>query len=553
MPKSSDNKNQNKSNFLSSVLDGTTNVTQKQSTIDSQNITNDSQPNTISDQIANKVADTLIKEAKESTSKTVNTQLDKVTSLANKPIKAMQATHQQAPLSLAIVGHTNTGKTSLLRTLLRDSNFGMVQNSAATTRHVEKITIYDKDTLLVDLFDTPGLEDASSLLDWLEDNTNPRADGVERLQTMLADEQCQEQFNQEIKVIKQLLNSDVAMYVIDAREPVLGKYKDELQILSWCAKPIMPIFNFIHFANEQSIQSWQSMLATRNLHVSSQFDTVAFDFDGEILLWNNLNTLLSNNSISNPILTETVTQLISARQAHWQDLKETSFKTIAHTLISISAFQRHIYEDDDSAKVLTEMQNQVRQLERKLHKNLLNLYQFYNSDIEYGELNLSHFQRDPFDAEILKDYGIRTTSGAVAGALAGLSIDAATFGASLGLGAAMGGVIGSVLSNTGSITRKITGKQTLHIDPETITLIATRAVALLNTLQHRGHAHQSKSIDGSDIEVTPLWQANKLPKILKKARSKSEWSELNTQNKEQSHALREPELIHLIDDLNILD
>ena len=28
------------------------------------------------------------------------------------------------PLHLAIVGHTNTGKTSLLRTLLRDSQFG---------------------------------------------------------------------------------------------------------------------------------------------------------------------------------------------------------------------------------------------------------------------------------------------------------------------------------------------------------------------------------------------------------------------------------------------
>ena len=39
-------------------------------------------------------------------------------------------------LSLAVVGHTNTGKTSLMRTLLRDSRFGEVKNAAATTRHV---------------------------------------------------------------------------------------------------------------------------------------------------------------------------------------------------------------------------------------------------------------------------------------------------------------------------------------------------------------------------------------------------------------------------------
>ena len=45
------------------------------------------------------------------------------------------------PLKTAVVGHTNTGKTSLLRTLLRDSQFGDVQNAAATTRHVETASI----------------------------------------------------------------------------------------------------------------------------------------------------------------------------------------------------------------------------------------------------------------------------------------------------------------------------------------------------------------------------------------------------------------------------
>ncbi|HLS42613.1 MAG TPA: GTPase, partial [Paenalcaligenes sp.] len=39
-------------------------------------------------------------------------------------------------LRLAVVGHTNTGKTSLLRTLTRDANFGEVRNSPGTTRHV---------------------------------------------------------------------------------------------------------------------------------------------------------------------------------------------------------------------------------------------------------------------------------------------------------------------------------------------------------------------------------------------------------------------------------
>ena len=123
------------------------------------------------------------------------------------------------PLKLAVVGHTNTGKTSLLRTLLRDMYFGEVKNEAATTRHVERALISDSQTgeNLVALFDTPGLEDASGLMDWLEDNTASRRDGIERLQQFLASDIAKsdaqgdglnnvlEDYSQEAKVIRQLL------------------------------------------------------------------------------------------------------------------------------------------------------------------------------------------------------------------------------------------------------------------------------------------------------------------------------------------------------------
>ena len=152
-------------------------------------------------------------------------------------------------LKLAVVGHTNTGKTSILRTLLRDVYFGEVKNEAATTRHVEQAQLTDSQTgeVLVALYDTPGLEDASGLMDWLEDNTASRRDGIERLQQFLAADVAQGSdsgfldnhsgsydYSQEAKVIRQLLASDMAIYVVDAREPVLGKYKDELAVLMHC-------------------------------------------------------------------------------------------------------------------------------------------------------------------------------------------------------------------------------------------------------------------------------------------------------------------------------
>ena len=322
------------------------------------------------------------------------------------------------PLKLAVVGHTNTGKTSILRTLLRDVYFGEVKNEAATTRHVEQAKLTDSQTgeVLVVLYDTPGLEDASGLMDWLEDNTASRRDGIERLQQFLAADIAQggealnsnEDYSQEAKVIRQLLASDMAIYVVDAREPVLGKYKDELAILSWAAIPVMPVFNFTD-AQDANIDEWQTMLARRNLHISTRFDSVAFEFADEMRLWQNLATMLTHS--------EMLEQLMARRTEDWAQLYDEANIIIADFLINVAAFVREISEDDDPMPVLQQMQEAVRQSERAMQNNLLNLYKFYDNDVAATPLELKAYQQDPFDPELLKSYGIRTTSGAAAGAL----------------------------------------------------------------------------------------------------------------------------------------
>ena len=460
-----------------------------------------------------------------------------------------------AALKLAVVGHTNTGKTSILRTLLRDVYFGEVKNEAATTRHVEQAKLTDSQTGedLVILYDTPGLEDASGLMDWLEDNTASRRDGIERLQQFLAANIAQggdaltsnsgnEDYSQEAKVIRQLLASDMAIYVVDAREPVLGKYKDELAILSWAAIPVMPVFNFTD-SQEANIDDWQTMLARRNLHISTRFDSVAFEFADEMRLWQNLATMLTHS--------EMLEQLMVRRTENWAQLYDEANIIIADFLLNVAAFVHEINEDDDPLPVLEQMQEAVRQSERAMQHNLLNLYKFYDNAVAATPLELQAYQQDPFDPELLKSYGIRTTSGAAAGALLGLGIDAAALGTTLGLGAAIGGIAGGLLSNTSSIADRITGVKRLYIDPATLTLLATRAIDLLTALRHRGHAATDatqllykgekssieQSLDDESNTVTP-WPTHKLPSELKKARGKPQWSSLSSGKSEQAQLLR---------------
>ena len=430
-------------------------------------------------------------------------------------------------LSLAVVGHTNTGKTSLMRTLLRDSRFGEVQNAAATTRHVAQAALGDGVETWLYLHDTPGLEDAGGVLDWLEENTSPQHEGIERLQQFLESAAAQNEWAQEAKVLRQVLASDAALYVVDAREDVLPKYKDELTVLSWCAKPVMPVFNFIH---GQNMDEWQTLLARRSLHVSSRFDTVAFDFSGEMVLWQQLATLLGQP----PALSA----LTAFREQEWRQLERQAYVLVAQFLLDAAACVRQFEDKSRTQAVLDEMQAAVAAHESSLHQQLFALYRFYYSDADIqGQQVLRAFRQNPFDAELLKDYGIRTGKAAATGALLGLGVDALTLGTSLGLGATIGGVLGGLAGNWQVLYDKIQGIETLMIDNATLTLLAARSLHLLQTLKSRGHA-ATNSVVLQDKVALP-WKADSLPKVLQQARLQPKWSALNPAYEPQSRKRQE--------------
>ena len=199
------------------------------------------------------------------------------------------------PLKLAVVGHTNVGKTSLLRTLTRDVGFGEVSHRPSTTRHVEGARLSVDGQPLLELYDTPGLEDAIALLDYLERLEQPgeRLDGPERLARFLASSEARQRFEQEAKVLRQLLASDAGLYVIDAREPVLAKYRDELQVRASCGKPLLPVLNFVASSQHREPE-WREALARLGLHALVRFDSVAPPEDGERRLYESLALLLES-------------------------------------------------------------------------------------------------------------------------------------------------------------------------------------------------------------------------------------------------------------------
>ena len=85
---------------------------------------------------------------------------------------------------------------------------------------------------MVELVDTPGLEDPIGLYDHLADRLEvPRADWPGLLREFVDGDHDGGRFEQEAMALRQVLACDAALYVIDARDRVLGKYRDELDIL----------------------------------------------------------------------------------------------------------------------------------------------------------------------------------------------------------------------------------------------------------------------------------------------------------------------------------
>ncbi|MDG1581235.1 GTPase/DUF3482 domain-containing protein [Pseudomonas sp. GOM6] len=430
------------------------------------------------------------------------------------------------PLKLAVVGHTNVGKTSLLRTLLRDVSFGEVSHRPSTTRHVEGARLLVAGEPLLELYDTPGLEDAIALLDHLEQLERPgeRLDGPARTARFLDGAEARQRFEQEAKVLRQLLASDAGLYVIDAREPVLAKYKDELAVLAGCGKPLLPVLNFS--ASEQRREAeWRDALARLGLHARVAFDTVAPPLDGERRLYESLALLIE---AARPQLN----RLIADHESQAEARRQTGARLIAELLIDCAACRRSVASQPQiEQSEIAALHQAVRQREQRCVEALLRLYAFRADDARTNDLPLTdgRWGDDLFNPETLRQLGVKVGGGMAAGAATGVGIDLLVGGITLGAAALVGALAGGGLQTARNyghrLLGKLKGQRELTVDDNVLRLLALRQRQLLVALAARGHAATSAIQLAAPHDDS--WHEAKLPEALRKARAHPEWSSLN--------------------------
>ncbi len=429
---------------------------------------------------------------------------------------------KQDAIRIAVVGHANTGKTSLMRTLLRDTRFGVVSNHPGTTRHVEGGALVVGEQAVISLFDTPGLEDSIALLESLESFfPGERVDGIERLRHLLDRADEFPGFQQEAKVIRQLLQSDLLFYLIDCREPVLGKYRDELTILSYAARPVIPVLNFVAAAGARP-DLWREQLARLGLHATVEFDTVVFSFEGEKRLYQKIQSLLGERY-------EQVQELIDDRLQQLEQVWQAAARSSAELLVDVAAYRIEAGEEAAELKAQTlVMQKKVRKAEAACSKMLLQLFGFSGSDLEAGQLPVKggRWQMDLFDSRNLAQFGIKAGSAAMKGAAAGASLDVLSGGLSLGMGTALGAAAGVLWSGGRrfgkDIAVRLRGHQQVCVDEPTLQILWFRQQQLLTALLDRGHAAvQPLQLKQGSAALPGKWQ-----RWLGRCRNNAQWSSI---------------------------
>ena len=426
--------------------------------------------------------------------------------------------------AIAVIGHTNTGKTSLMRTLTRQRDFGKISAHPATTRHVELAELAVAGRTVLRLYDTPGFEDSTGLLAYIEQLKAARGeDWIETIQAFAQTPALQAAFGQEAKALKQILSSDVLLYVVDARDPVRAKHRDELELIGRCARPVLPVLNFLATGAAQEA-AWRDQMARVNMHAVVAFDTVVYREGDELTLYAKIATLADR--FAGP-LGELMTELTAARAA----LKRAAALVVAELIVDIAAARRRYPADDKEAEAETAatFKDAVRRREHEAADALLRVHRFAKDDYIAGELPFAHgaWQEDLFDTAALQRFAVETTTALAAGATAGLAIDLMTGGLTLGAAALAGASVGLVIDNVhryrSRLVAMVRGTADMSVAEPTLQHLISRELALAAALLGRGHGAQAPiQEEAPDDAGGPA----RLAPLIRQARRNPRWSVL---------------------------
>ena len=440
------------------------------------------------------------------------------------------------PLRLAVVGHTNTGKTSLLQTLLRRRDFGEVSASGGTTRAVEAGEVVDDKGVIAVLLDTPGFEESDRLREAMENARTNRYDDPRTLLDRFLDSPAAadpEDLGLEAASVEAALDADVLLYAIDARGEPKPRHLDELAVLAATARPLVPVLNYTARPDAHP-KRWRSACARQGLHATVAFDAVVYDDAGERRLLAAVKALAPGHDAR-------IERWTALRDRERREAVVAATEVAAELLITAAAAvvvtapkTRNGAGRRSAVEAATGLLlDGLRRRETTTRDRIAATLGFFGEEARAVTFDVTEALGgvDFLSPASLERAGL-WAAGAGAGLVAaGAVVDIALGGVSLG-GFAVLGAVGSALGAAGAsgrkVLRRLRGQDEVRLGDAGVELLAARAVATIRAVLARGHAAvepvpiESAVKESLKRDAGPAWRA-----AWASARGRPAWSDLS--------------------------
>jgi hypothetical protein len=393
-------------------------------------------------------------------------------------------------LRIAVVGHVNAGKTTLVRTLSRQADFGTVAALPASTLQPEAALAAEcAPAIHLEWVDTPGFEDPVPLEARLAGQ--PQAGPVERMRALLQVPGLALEHPNEQAALAAALDADAAVLLVDSVELVLPKHLASLALLQACGRPLVLVLNRPAHALSQA-PAWEHAAAGHGLRDVLRLDAAEPAADAVLALLRVLSGLLT------PRHPQAVS-LAGNWQAAEQRRHQAGLSFIADVLVWLAARRETLpanlaADPQQKAQALAAFRATVLTETDTARRTLARQHGFAGHLPDSGGLPgvAGRWDDDLFNREVLKDAGGKLAGGAAVGAAIGLGADVALAGLSLGAGTAVGAAVGGMASQGFSsfsrkVLNRITGQLDLSVEDGVLVALGGHLLAWLVALQARAH------------------------------------------------------------------
>jgi len=359
-------------------------------------------------------------------------------------------------VTLSLISHTNVGKTTLARTLLR-RDVGEVADHAHVTEASEAYPLIETPDARLLLWDTPGFGDTRRLIERLRRKSEPLGWFLHQLWDRIADRPlfCSQRAVQNVSE-----EADVVLYLVNAAEDPrhAGYVSPELEILTWIGRPVLVLLNQVGDEGPGPLEAWRRF--------SAEWPIVrgVITLDAFSRCWVEEDVLLRAVA---ELLTGEKQDAMQALAVAWTRCNREVFEVsclrmagyIARAATDREA-QRSRLDSSGALKVVNDLARALRggavagkaaraALNERLDRATLELMRRMIADHGLLGSSAAKIEQRVQDFQLKGRLPFDQRSGAVAGAvvsgaLGGLAADAFTGGLSLGGGLIAGGILGAL-------------------------------------------------------------------------------------------------------------